>query len=851
MTTSPSSKANYFLLYVYFFILLTTTNFFQIINADGIFEVNLIPKCKGKSPCTTYFKVCLRHYEKTVNYDDGCSFGETTVSPNEYDKIHQIKLNFSWPRDFSLIVEGFNSERYAAKDRILRQAFQEALEVHSDWIERSIRFNSTQLTTKMRVLCDSNFYGKDCGQRCVPRDNKYGHYECNDKGRKCLPGWRGDFCDVPVCADGCLNGSCKSPGTCECAEGYEGALCDKCKLFPGCQHGSCKKPWECNCDEGWGGNFCDKDLNYCTHHHPCANGLCYNRGDRTYTCECIMGYTGINCDIPVNDCSDSPCMNGGTCSQSTLTTNYTCTCPFGFTGVNCENRISSQCDWKPCENGGTCSNGPSGYLCICPPGYAGPNCEIRVTSCNQSPCLNGATCSSSSTSSYSCNCRAGFNGTHCELNINDCTSDVDLCFNGGTCIDGDNSYTCSCAPGFTGPSCQTNIDDCNSNPCLNNGQCTDLINGFSCKCEPGFSGIDCSYSILAETIVGPPPSSCIPGYCLNGAECKVIPYIASSSLSLSSTITTSIATCSCRPGFSGQRCENIPGVLARSEKSLPESTKLPTDSVTQLTTIPTLTTTTTVPSPKQLIVHFTTPIPAPVSSFSSFERIITTSEMTLISLLAIIIPLVLVCLISYRFSKRRIRREERQRYENEEAIRQNEENSSKKCLQNDSCLIYNDLNRDSMRIINGGQHHHHHHPAALSLSHPHLHPSLLSPSQQPNTILATVSPQCTSSSLLSPSLSTKSSSSCNKKLSNNDDYIVNELTIDPNLTIYGLTPPPTLPPLTLTTDPSGISTTTSHSCHPSPVYTKYATLTSHHHLHPHLHQGGSVVDLHYLHHIVT
>lgn len=34
--------------------------------------------------------------------------------------------------------------------------------------------------------------------------NEYSHYTCDDNGDvKCLPGWQGDLCDVPICRKGC------------------------------------------------------------------------------------------------------------------------------------------------------------------------------------------------------------------------------------------------------------------------------------------------------------------------------------------------------------------------------------------------------------------------------------------------------------------------------------------------------------------------------------------------------------------------------------------------------------------------------------------------------------------------
>lgn len=59
------------------------------------------------------------------------------------------------------------------------------------------------------------------------------------------------------------------------------------------------------------------DLNYCTHHKPCANGAtCMNTGQGSYTCACLPGFTGLNCDLEVRECDSQPCRNGGHCLVS-------------------------------------------------------------------------------------------------------------------------------------------------------------------------------------------------------------------------------------------------------------------------------------------------------------------------------------------------------------------------------------------------------------------------------------------------------------------------------------------------------------------------------------------------------
>lgn len=135
--------------------------------------------------------------------------------------------------------------------------------------------------------------------------NENSHYVCDDNGDiKCLSGWTGDLCDVPICRKGCdpQQGYCKRPGECRCklgtlkeffspiklekniyvqpycmikmnlsvslhcikiviyCSGYYGELCNRCITLPGCQHGYCNNSFECICEEGWDGLFCSERL---------------------------------------------------------------------------------------------------------------------------------------------------------------------------------------------------------------------------------------------------------------------------------------------------------------------------------------------------------------------------------------------------------------------------------------------------------------------------------------------------------------------------------------------------------------------------------------------------------------
>lgn len=66
-------------------------------------------------------------------------------------------------------------------------------------------------------------------------------------------------------------------------------------------------------------------------------------------------------------------------------------------------------------------------------------------------------------------CVHGYEGAHCETNIDDCA--IDVCRNGGLCIDGVANFTCQCAEGWTGDNCTIDISECTINPCLQDGIC--------------------------------------------------------------------------------------------------------------------------------------------------------------------------------------------------------------------------------------------------------------------------------------------------------------------------------------------------------------------------------------------
>ncbi|XP_064177566.1 delta-like protein D isoform X2 [Anguilla rostrata] len=472
--------------------------------------------------CKTFFRICLKHYQANVSPEPPCTYGGTvtpvlgsnsfqvpeTTSDNFFTNPIRFTFGFTWPGTFSLIIEALHTDSTddlstENPERLIsRMTTQRHLTVGEEWSQDLHTGGRTELKYSYRFVCDEHYYGDGCSVFCRPRDDAFGHFTCGERGEiVCNSGWKGQYCTDPICLPGCdeEHGFCDKPGECKCRVGFRGRYCDDCIRYPGCLHGTCQQPWQCNCQEGWGGLFCNQDLNYCTHHKPCMNGAtCTNTGQGSYTCSCKPGFTGASCEIEVNECSDSPCRNGGSCTD--LENTYICACPPGFYGKNCELSAMSCAD-GPCFNGGRCADNPDGgYYCQCPMGYAGFNCEKKIDHCTSSPCSNGAQCLDL-VNSYMCQCPEGFSGLHCEDNLDECS--VYPCQNGGTCQDGINDYTCTCPPGYIGKNCSMPISKCEHNPCHNGATCHERDGRYVCACIPGYGGRNCQF-LLPEQSMGQP-----------------------------------------------------------------------------------------------------------------------------------------------------------------------------------------------------------------------------------------------------------------------------------------------------------------------------------------------------------
>lgn len=112
----------------------------------------------------------------------------------------------------------------------------------------------------------------------------------------------------------------------------------------------------------------------CEQEDSCTSSSCFNGGactslpNKTFSCTCPPGYDGSRCQNDVDECAREPalCLNGGTCIN--VPGLYRCNCPPRYTGPKCETSYVP-CSPSPCMNGGTCrQTSDTSYSCHCLPG---------------------------------------------------------------------------------------------------------------------------------------------------------------------------------------------------------------------------------------------------------------------------------------------------------------------------------------------------------------------------------------------------------------------------------------------------------------------------------------------------
>lgn len=86
-----------------------------------------------------------------------------------------------------------------AKQLLLRVAERKSLAVDKQrkWTTEVYKNDYSRIKFQYRVVCEEHYYGSSCTSYCKPKDDSFGHYLCNNEGKKiCLDGWTGPVCNI-------------------------------------------------------------------------------------------------------------------------------------------------------------------------------------------------------------------------------------------------------------------------------------------------------------------------------------------------------------------------------------------------------------------------------------------------------------------------------------------------------------------------------------------------------------------------------------------------------------------------------------------------------------------------------
>ncbi|XP_039693955.1 hepatocyte growth factor activator serine protease isoform X3 [Pteropus medius] len=117
-------------------------------------------------------------------------------------------------------------------------------------------------------------------------------------------------------------------------------------------------------------------------------------------------------------CASSPCLNGGSCTNTQAPESHHCTCPMAFTGKDCSvEKCFDETRYEHLEEGDRWARVHQGRAQRCECAGGRIHCEgTRHTACLSSPCLNGGTCHLIvATGTTVCACPPGHAGRLCNI----------------------------------------------------------------------------------------------------------------------------------------------------------------------------------------------------------------------------------------------------------------------------------------------------------------------------------------------------------------------------------------------------------------------------------------------------
>ncbi|EDQ86704.1 uncharacterized protein MONBRDRAFT_38323 [Monosiga brevicollis MX1] len=257
-----------------------------------------------------------------------------------------------------------------------------------------------------------------CGQdaECVASLASGGQLACT-----CAPGYQGDPMErcEPICAEGCVFGTCVAPNECSCFDGFGGAQCDLCNpnMVDVCQENAAcemmpaqpglpgnETRYQCVCAQGYEEEGAGANL---TCMPTCPDGCDHGQCQAVNTCVCAAGFANsawTNCsecaEVELVDFADDG-------SGSALCTPHaSCTDQDGLVLCRCRQ------GYRPL---GSLSHAK--LSASIPLGYAGNETDddpvlVGFEGCLPvctMPCANGGTCVAADT----CNCTEEWGGSAC------------------------------------------------------------------------------------------------------------------------------------------------------------------------------------------------------------------------------------------------------------------------------------------------------------------------------------------------------------------------------------------------------------------------------------------------------
>ncbi|GIY91039.1 protein serrate [Caerostris darwini] len=130
---------------------------------------------------------------------------------SQTDNQQQTKATPSTDTPLTVVIDSFA----AHLERVIERHVFSGVQIPGmEWKIKSHRGRAARISYRYRVLCSPHYYDYTCAKFCRPRNDRFGHYKCDEQGDKvCLEGWQGPNCETAVCKLGCHpeHGFCTKP----------------------------------------------------------------------------------------------------------------------------------------------------------------------------------------------------------------------------------------------------------------------------------------------------------------------------------------------------------------------------------------------------------------------------------------------------------------------------------------------------------------------------------------------------------------------------------------------------------------------------------------------------------------